>query len=34
VPEVKQVKNRLHLDLRAEYTSFDVELDRIEGLGG
>jgi predicted enzyme related to lactoylglutathione lyase len=33
VPEVKQVKNRLHLDLRAEYTSFDVELDRIEGLG-
>jgi predicted enzyme related to lactoylglutathione lyase len=33
VPEAKQVKNRLHLDLRADHTSFDAELDRIEGLG-
>jgi catechol 2,3-dioxygenase-like lactoylglutathione lyase family enzyme len=33
VPEAKQVKNRLHLDLRADRTSFDAELDRLEGLG-
>lgn len=33
VPEVKQMKNRLHLDLRADGTSFDAELDRLEGLG-
>jgi catechol 2,3-dioxygenase-like lactoylglutathione lyase family enzyme len=33
VPEAKAVKNRLHLDLRADGSSFDVELDRLEGLG-
>lgn len=33
VPEGKKVKNRLHLDLRADRTSFDVELDRLERLG-
>jgi predicted enzyme related to lactoylglutathione lyase len=33
VPEAKQVKNRLHLDLRADWTSFDAEVDRLEGLG-
>jgi hypothetical protein len=33
VPEAKQVKNRLHLDLRADQTSFDAEVDRLEGLG-
>lgn len=33
VPEAKQVKNRLHLDLRADGTSFDAEKDRLEGLG-
>jgi hypothetical protein len=33
VPEGKQVKNRLHLDLRADGNSFDAELDRLEGLG-
>lgn len=33
VPETKQVKNRLHLDLRADGTSFDAELVRLEGLG-
>jgi len=33
VPEVKQVKNRLHFDLRADRTSFDAEADRLEGLG-
>jgi hypothetical protein len=33
VPEAKQVKNRLHLDLRADRTSFDAEADRLEGLG-
>jgi predicted enzyme related to lactoylglutathione lyase len=33
VPEAKRVKNRLHLDLRADHTSFAAELDRIEGLG-
>lgn len=33
VPDAKQVKNRLHLDLRADRTSFDQELERLEGLG-
>ncbi|MEP7090800.1 MAG: VOC family protein [Nocardioidaceae bacterium] len=34
VPEVKQVKNRLHLDLRPEPgASRDEELDRLRGLG-
>jgi hypothetical protein len=33
VPEAKQTKNRLHLDLRADGTSFEAEVDRLEGLG-
>jgi predicted enzyme related to lactoylglutathione lyase len=33
VPEAKEVKNRLHLDLRADGTTFDAELQRLEGLG-
>jgi hypothetical protein len=33
VPEVKQMKNRLHLDLRADGPSFEAELDRLETLG-
>lgn len=33
VPEAKKTKNRLHLDLRADGTSFDVEVDRLETLG-
>jgi hypothetical protein len=33
VPEAKQVKNRLHLDLRADGTSFEAEVGRLEGLG-
>jgi catechol 2,3-dioxygenase-like lactoylglutathione lyase family enzyme len=33
VPEAKQVKNRLHLDLRADRTSFDAEVVRLEDLG-
>ncbi len=33
VPETKTVKNRLHLDLRADGSSFDAELGRLEGLG-
>jgi predicted enzyme related to lactoylglutathione lyase len=33
VPEAKQVKNRLHLDLRADGTSFDAEVGRLEELG-
>lgn len=33
VPELKQVKNRLHLDLRADGTSFEAEVDRLESLG-
>ncbi len=33
VPEAKQVKNRLHLDLRADGTTFAAEVDRLEGLG-
>jgi hypothetical protein len=33
VPEPKQVKNRVHLDLRADRTSFDAEVARLEHLG-
>ncbi len=33
VPEAKQVKNRIHLDLRADRSSFNAEIDRLEGLG-
>ncbi len=33
VSQAKQVKNRLHLDLRADGTTFDAEVDRLEGLG-
>jgi hypothetical protein len=33
VPEAKQVKNRLHLDLRADQSSFTAEVERLEGLG-
>jgi predicted enzyme related to lactoylglutathione lyase len=33
VPEAKQVKNRLHLDLRADHSSFAAEVDRLEALG-
>ena len=33
VPEQKQAKNRLHLDLRADRNTFDDELDRLEDLG-
>lgn len=33
VPDTKTVKNRLHLDLRAERSSFDAEVVRLEGLG-
>jgi len=33
VPEVKTGKNRLHLDLRADRTSFAAELERLLGLG-
>lgn len=33
VPESKSVKNRLHLDLRADGTSTDQELERLLGLG-
>ena len=33
VPEAKAVKNRLHLDLRADGTSFESERSRLEGLG-
>jgi hypothetical protein len=33
VPEAKQMKNRLRLDLRADGTSFDAEIDRLEALG-
>ena len=33
VTEVKTVKNRLHLDLRADGTSTAEELARLEGLG-
>ena len=33
VPETKTVKNRLHLDLRADGTSRDEEVERLLGLG-
>ena len=33
VPEGKTVKNRLHLDLRADGSSFDDELERLLSLG-
>ena len=33
VPDAKQVKNRLHLDLRPAEGSRDAELDRLLGLG-
>ncbi len=33
VPEGKTVKNRLHLDLRADGLSTDQELDRLLALG-
>ena len=33
VPESKTVKNRLHLDLRADGTTRDEELDRLIALG-
>jgi catechol 2,3-dioxygenase-like lactoylglutathione lyase family enzyme len=33
VPETKSVKNRLHLDLRADGTSTAAELDRLLRLG-
>lgn len=33
VPEAKTVKNRLHLDLRADETSTEVELDRLLAVG-
>ncbi len=33
VPDTKTIKNRLHLDLRADGTSTAAELDRLLGLG-
>ena len=33
VPDAKQVKNRLHLDLRPADGGRDAELDRLLGLG-
>jgi len=33
VPEPKQVKNRLHFDLRADGVSTQEELERLEELG-
>jgi catechol 2,3-dioxygenase-like lactoylglutathione lyase family enzyme len=33
VPETKTVKNRLHLDLRADGATRDEELDRLLALG-
>ncbi len=33
VPEAKTVKNRLHLDLRADGTTTEAELDRLLALG-
>jgi hypothetical protein len=33
VPEGKTIKNRLHLDLRADGVSTEVELDRLRRLG-
>ena len=33
VPDGKQVKNRVHLDLRADGSSFEAEVMRLEGFG-
>jgi predicted enzyme related to lactoylglutathione lyase len=33
VPDNKSVKNRVHLDLRANGTTTEQELERLEGLG-
>ncbi len=33
VGEAKQLKNRLHLDLRADNATFDTEVERLEALG-
>ena len=33
VPEPKTVKNRLHLDLRADGSDRDTEVERLVGLG-
>ena len=33
VPDAKTVYNRLHLDLRADNSTFDEELDRLLSLG-
>ncbi|MGI8406293.1 MAG: VOC family protein [Thermomicrobiales bacterium] len=33
VPEGKVVKNRVHLDLRADGSTIDAEWERLEGLG-
>ena len=33
VPEAKEAKNRMHLDLRADGTTFDTEVERLEILG-
>jgi predicted enzyme related to lactoylglutathione lyase len=33
VPEPKTVKNRLHLDLRADGSTAEQEVDRLVGLG-
>jgi hypothetical protein len=33
VPETKMVKNRLHLDLRADGAGTEAELERLLGLG-
>jgi len=33
VPETKQVKNRLHLELRADRSNFVAEIERLERLG-
>jgi catechol 2,3-dioxygenase-like lactoylglutathione lyase family enzyme len=33
VPEAKQLKNRLHIDLRADGDTFEAEVERLEGLG-
>ena len=33
VPEAKEVKNRLHIDFRADGVSTAEELDRLLGLG-
>jgi len=33
VAEAKQVKNRLHLDVRADGSTFATELDRLEQVG-